>query len=207
MTMTNRLLILALGVALAAGACGATAPRGPADAAAAAPARPVYREVIIPAGTTLPLALTSAMGSDTSAVEDAVTAELARPVMIDGREVLPAGARLAGSVTEVDGSGRVKGRAMIAFRFTSLRTGDEQYDLQAAPLTHVAPATKGEDAAKVGIGAGAGAIIGGILGGAMARPRARSSAAAPARVSCWRRRGGKCALGQAPTSPRNSRRR
>jgi len=59
----------------------------------------------------------------------------------------------------------VKGRAMIAFRFTSLRTGDEQYELQAAPLTHVAPATKGEDAAKIGIGAGAGAIIGGVLGG------------------------------------------
>ncbi|OFW03792.1 MAG: hypothetical protein A3I61_16200 [Acidobacteria bacterium RIFCSPLOWO2_02_FULL_68_18] len=189
----NRFLMLALGAALAASACGTTAsdatdaplnsgsgvaaeapapgpaaraPAPPRTAAeAAVPAGPVYREVTIPAGTTLPLALTSAIGSDTSAVEDAVTAELARPVMIDGREVLPAGARLAGTVTEVDGSGRVKGRAMIAFRFTSLRTGDEQYELQAAPLTHVAPATKGEDAAKIGIGAGAGAIIGGVLGG------------------------------------------
>ena len=54
---------------------------------------------------------------------------------------------------------------MIAFRFTSLRTGDEQYDVQSAPLSHVAPATKGEDATKIGIGAGAGAVIGGLLGG------------------------------------------
>ena len=37
---------------------------------------------------------------------------------IDGRDVLPAGAHLEGIVTEVDDSGRVKGRAMIAFRFT-----------------------------------------------------------------------------------------
>ena len=94
-----------------------------------------------------------------------MTAELTRAVSIDGREVLPAGTKLAGNVTEVDDSGRVKGRAMIAFRFTSLRTGDEQYDVQTAALSHVAPATKGEDATKIGVGAGAGAVIGGILGG------------------------------------------
>jgi hypothetical protein len=37
--------------------------------------------------------------------------------------------------------------------------------LEASPLSHLAQATKGEDAKKVGIGAGAGALIGGILGG------------------------------------------
>jgi hypothetical protein len=82
----------------------------PAVAKAAAPARPIYREVTIPPGTTLPLALTSSMASDTSAVEDPVTAELTRAASIDGREVLPAGAQLEGIVTEVDDSGRVKGR-------------------------------------------------------------------------------------------------
>ena len=71
----------------------------------------------IPAGTTLPLALTSSVASDTSAVEDSVTAELTSPITIDGRDVLPAGTRLAGVVTGVDDSDRVKGQAMIAFRF------------------------------------------------------------------------------------------
>ena len=168
------LLILTLGAALGAGACSTTTSDTPdtslnsgngAAARAAAPGGPVYRDVTIPAGTTLPLALTSSVASDTSAVEDTVTAELTRAITIDGRDVLPAGARLTGSVTAVDGSGRVKGRAMIAFRFTSLRTGDEQYDVQSAPLSHLAPATKGEDATKIGIGAGAGAVIGGLLGG------------------------------------------
>ena len=179
----NRLLMLALGAAIAVGACGTTASDATdtslssgngaatgtagqrAAAKTAAPARPVYREVTIPSGTTLPLTLTSSIASDTSAVEDAVTAELTRAISIDGREVLPAGARLAGNVTQVDDSGRVKGRAMIAFRFTSLRSGDEQYDVQSAPLSHRAPATKGEDAVKIGVGAGAGAAIGGLLGG------------------------------------------
>ena len=79
--------------------------------------------------------------------------------------MLPAGTRLTGVVTSVDDSGRVKGRAGIAFNFTSLRTGDARYDLQAAPLSRLAPATKSEDATTIGIGAGAGAVIGGLLGG------------------------------------------
>jgi hypothetical protein len=85
--------------------------------------------------------------------------------MIDGREVLPAGTRVTGVVTAVDDSDRVKGRASIAFRFTSLRTGGDQYDVDATPVSHLARATKSEDAVKIGIGAGAGAVIGGILGG------------------------------------------
>ena len=183
----KQLLILTLGAALAGGACGTTASdatdtplpaenRGaagasntPPGASAASPSRaqagPAYREVTIPAGTTLPLALTNSVASDTSAIEDSVTAELTSPITIDGRDVLRAGTRLTGVVTGVDDSDRVKGRAMIAFRFTSLRTGDARYDLQAEPLSRLAEATKGEDATKIGIGAGAGAVIGGILGG------------------------------------------
>ena len=179
----KHLLILTLGAAVAASACGTASPDAadtpltaetgattapaskPAVAKTTAPPQPVYRDVTLPAGTTLPMSLTSSMASDTSAVEDPVTAELTRAVSIDGREVLPAGTRLAGNVTEVDDSGRVKGRAMIAFRFTSLQTGGEQYQVQTAALSHVAPATKGEDATKIGVGAGAGAVIGGLLGG------------------------------------------
>ena len=179
----KRLLILALGAAMATAACGTTASdatdvplasgNGPAAGTASQPAAanvaadpgPVYRDVTIPAGTTLPLSLTSSVASDTSAVEDAVSAELTRAITINGRDVLPAGAQLNGHVTEVDGSGRVKGRAMVAFRFTSLRTGGDHYEVQSSPLSHLAPATKGEDATKIGIGAGAGAVIGGLLGG------------------------------------------
>ena len=169
---TPWLLVLTLGAALTVGACGTTAsdasdtPLLPGDSAPAkAAARPRSASVTIPSGTSLPLALTSALSSDTSAVEDAVSAELTRPVTIDGREVLPAGTRVTGIVTAVDDSNRVKGRASIAFRFTSLRNGGDQYDVDATPLSHLAPATKSEDAVKIGIGAGAGAVIGGILGG------------------------------------------
>jgi hypothetical protein len=166
-------------VAVACGACAGTESASSTaestDSAAAdkpnaaekalAKVIPVYHEVTIPAGTTLRLDLASSLGSDTSKVEDAVSAKVREAVVVDGQTVVPLGASLAGVVTDVADSGRVKGRARIAYRFNSMTVGDEQYDIATAPTSHVAPATKGDDAKKIGIGAGAGAALGAILGG------------------------------------------
>jgi hypothetical protein len=183
MLSMKRLFGLILSAAVVASACGTSASdatdttltpdsgktttgaAAPAAAKAAAAPRVTYRNITLPAGTTLPLSLTSSMDSGTSAVEDAVTARLTQAITVDGREVLPSGTPLAGLITSVDDAGHVKGRASIAFRFTSLRAGGESYDVQTSPVSHLAPATKGEDATKIGIGAGAGAVIGGLLGG------------------------------------------
>lgn len=165
-----------LAMASICAACGgsnpetATAAEGDVAAAAApaapaAPPAPRFREVTLPAGTTLRLRLQSAVASDTSRVEDAVRAELREAVTVDGAAVLPAGTELAGSVTAVERSGRVKGRAHIGYRFNSLSHDGERYDITTAPLSHQAEATKGEDATKIAIGAGAGAAIGALLGG------------------------------------------
>ena len=139
-----------------------TAEAGTAESPKAVP---VYHEVTIPSGTALRLDLASSIASDTSHVEDPVRATVREPLVLKGGTVIPKGAQLSGVVTSVAGSGRVKGRAQIAYRFTSLRIGDEQYDIRTAPVSHLAPATKGEDAKKIGIGAGAGAAIGALLGG------------------------------------------
>jgi hypothetical protein len=138
---------------------------GVIERAAAAVGIPQYREVTIPAGTTLRLELTSAVASDSSKVEDAVRAELRQPVTIDGREVLPVGADVSGRVTAVERSGRVKGRARVAFRFDTVSVAGDNYEINTASIARQAEATKGEDATKIGIGAGAGAVIGGLLGG------------------------------------------
>ncbi len=90
---------------------------------------PAYREVTLPAGTTLRLDLASSVASDASKVEDAVRATLRAAVVVDGQTVVPMGAELAGVVTDVEDSGRVKGRARIAYRFDSLDVGEERYDI------------------------------------------------------------------------------
>ena len=136
------------------------AQKRPADA-------PDVRQIAIPSGTVLPLELTSSVGSDTSAIEDPVRARLRRPLVLDGIEVLPAGTAVTGYVTAVERAGRVKGRARVAFRFTSVEVpGDaERVSIRTEPIVRLAPATKKQDAAKIGGGAAGGAIIGGILGG------------------------------------------
>ncbi len=140
---------------------GAAAP-----AAAPAPARaPAFREVTLPEGTALQLSLQSAVASDTSRLEDAVRAELREPVVVDGTTVLPAGAELTGIITGVERSGRVQGRARVAYRFDAISNSGDTYDVTTAPVSHLAPATTGEDATKIAVGAGAGAAIGALLGG------------------------------------------
>lgn len=148
----------------AAAAAEATA-KAEETAAAPAAAIPEYREVTLPAGTTLRLRLQSAVASDSSRVEDTVRAELRAAVVVDGATVLPAGTSLTGVVTNVERSGRVKGRARIAYRFNALSYDGEQYKVTTAPLSHQAEATKREDATKIAVGAGAGAAIGALLGG------------------------------------------
>jgi len=126
-----------------------------------------YREVTIPAGTVLPLQLTSSVASDTSRAEDKVSATLRSGLRVDGVVVLPAGTAVFGHVTNADRSNKVKGRASIAFRFNQIdlpgQSGRES--IRTGTVTRIARGTKKKDATKIGVGAGAGAVIGGIIGG------------------------------------------
>ena len=139
----------------------------PAATKTAAVAEPAYREVTVPAGTLLPVDLNSTVGSDTSKVEDPVRATLRRAITIDGVQALPAGTAVTGHVTEATRAARVKGRGRIAFRFNRIDLpGDGQrMAISTGTITRVAPATKKQDAAKIGAGAAGGAIVGGLLGG------------------------------------------
>jgi hypothetical protein len=129
------------------------------------PPAPTYREVTIPSGTTLAVELRTAVASNTSAVEDRVQGVLRRPIVVDGEEIVPAGAALSGIVTEAVQSARVKGRARLALRFTSLTIDDTPTTIGTAAIAREAEGTKKEDAGKIGLGAGAGAAIGAITGG------------------------------------------
>ncbi len=138
---------------------------GAARKAAAAVGIPTYREVTLPAGTILPLVLKTSIASDKSQVEDTVQATLRRAVAVDGTQVLPAGTEVVGAVTNAERSGRVKGRATVAFRFTSLQHDGDRYDIRTEAISRTAEATKGKDATKIAVGAGAGAAVGALLGG------------------------------------------
>ncbi len=143
------------------------AKAGSDDSDRRAASLPEFREVILPAGTVLPVELTTRVGSEISSVEDAVRGTLRRPVVVGGVQAFPAGTAVIGHVTAADRSARVKGRARVAFRFTTIDPpGDaERLTMRTDTVSRLAPATKKQDAAKIGGGAAGGAIIGGILGG------------------------------------------
>jgi len=131
----------------------------------ATPPAPQFRDVTIPAGTKLNVTVLSTLASNTSKIEDPVRGSLAEAVVVSGQTVLPKGAELSGSVTDVKQSGRVKGKAALAFHFDRLSARKETHRIQTAPVTIEAEGSTKKDVKKGGIGAGVGAIVGGIAGG------------------------------------------
>ena len=125
---------------------------------------PKYREVTIPAGTRLGIRLNTAVASNASRIEDPVDGTLIAPVKIGQSQVIPAGSHVKGYVSSARQSGKVKGRASLAIRFRTLTVGSESYPI-AAQISRIAPATKKQDAAKIGVPAAGAAGIGALVGG------------------------------------------
>ena len=142
----------------------ASAPPSP-PAAPAPPPAPTFREITVPAGTSLSVTVLSTLASNTSKVEDPVKGSLAKAVTVSGLTAIPAGSQISGTVTDAKESGRVKGKATIAFRFNRMVVGDESIRIQTAQVTRQAAQDKGSDIKKGGVGAGVGAIGGGVVGG------------------------------------------
>src|SRR5690242_13040762 len=163
--MTNfvaRITTVTAAVLLGGVAVDGAAPTTPAPAP-----RHVVRQVTIPAGTLLRLRVERGFGSDISRIEDPVSATLASPVLVGGRTVLPAGSAASGYVSQATRSGKVKGRARVAVRFTRITPAghDDRYTIQSRPWVGIAPATKKKDALTIGLPAAGGAAVGGIIGG------------------------------------------
>jgi len=148
------------------GAAKSNSAAAPNDTPSAVPAEE-FRELTIPAATTITVALDDGVGSATSRVDDPVRAHVTRPVSIDGLVAVLMGSNLSGAVVEAMRSGRVKGLAQVGIRFDKIRPAadGETYTIRTADITRTAKSEKKKDAAKIGVGAGAGAAIGALLGG------------------------------------------
>ena len=141
---------------------GSAAPTAAKEAEA-----PRWREVVLPAGTALPVTLDTSVGSDTSRVEDRVSAHLAKPVVVEGITALPEGTSVSGVVTDATRAGQVKGTSRLALRFDSLTPAhtDERYEIETSTVARNGQSEKKKDALKIAAPAAGGAIVGGIIGG------------------------------------------
>jgi hypothetical protein len=131
------------------------------------PAGPQYDELVVSATSVIGLQLESTITSERARVEDEVIARVTRDVRVGDRIAVPAGSRAEGEVTLVERGGRLKERARLGVRFTSIVLADgTRLPIETETVFREGDAPGGESAAKIGGGAIGGAIIGGILGGA-----------------------------------------
>lgn len=77
-------------------------------------------KLAMPAGTHIPLVLHNAISTRSTKPGDPVYFETIYPVILNGKIVVPAGSWVNGTVTEAKRAGRVKGRAEVMMRLTTL---------------------------------------------------------------------------------------
>jgi len=131
------------------------------------PPGPEYEELVVAADSVIGLELESTVTSERARVEDQIVARVTRDVKVGDRVAIPAGSRAHGEVTLVERGGRLRDRARLGVRFTSVVLADgTRVPLRTETIYREGDAPGGESAAKIGGGAIGGAIIGGILGGA-----------------------------------------
>jgi hypothetical protein len=117
--------------------------------------------------SVLGLQIETPVTSEKARVEDEVLARVTRDVRVGDRVAIPAGSQARGEVTMVERGGKVKDRARLGIRFTSVVLADgTRVPLETDTIYREGDSPSTESTAKIGGGAIGGAILGGIFGGA-----------------------------------------
>lgn len=121
--------------------------------------------IVIPAGTAISVTIDQAVSSKDSDPGTRVAASVAEPIIIDGRGVIPRGAKVAASVTDAKSAGRFNGNAELGITLTSVEVGGENYTIHTSTFSEASKGRGKRTAIGTGVGAGAGALIGALAGG------------------------------------------
>jgi len=142
---------------------------------------PAANQVMIPAGTKVPLVLKHAISTKGAQEGDPVYAETNFPVVLNDHVLIPAGTYVQGKITHVQRAGRIQGRAEVQMHFTTLIYPSGYTVMLPGSLENVPGADKtkmkgeegtiqqdgqtGEKIGTVASTAGTGAVIGGLSRG------------------------------------------
>ncbi len=80
----------------------------------------VLPPVVVPAGTVIPVRLTSGINTKNAHDGDGIYGVTAFPITINNKIVIPEGSHVRGKVSEVKRPGRVKGKAQLTINFQTL---------------------------------------------------------------------------------------
>ena len=137
----------------------------------------VLPPVIVPAGTVIPITLTTRITTKNAKDGDGIYGKTAFPITVDNKVVIPEGSFVRGKISEVKRPGRVKGKAELTLNFQTLVLpngitvpiytslgGAGGAGERKGEATVQGDSSKGEDAKDIGTAAAGGAVIGGIGG-------------------------------------------
>jgi hypothetical protein len=137
----------------------------PANQAPMAPAPEPLKPLVVPAGTSLPVVLTTTLNSRTNKAGDEFSGSLAAPILVEGEEAIPKNATVEGTVVNTKAQGAIKGAAVMTIRLNKLKVRGKIYMISSSSFTESEKGKGKRSAIMTGGGAVAGALIGGLAGG------------------------------------------
>ena len=133
----------------------------------------VQPPVVVPAGTVIPVTLTSRISTKNARDGDGIYGKTVFPITFNNKIVIPEGSFVRGKVTEIRRPGRVKGKGELTLNFQTLVLpggitvpiytslgGAGGAGERKGEATVQGDSSKGEDAKTVGTTAAQGALIG-----------------------------------------------
>lgn len=159
---------LALTAAGCASTLGSNSGSGGASGGDAGPlARLLQKQtpITLAAGTSIPVTLDQAISSGQQRSGDAFEASVSAPVVVNGKTVIPKGARAKGRVIEARGSGHLKTVAHLELALDSVEVDGKSYTVETGSLNFSGSNHDKRNLAFIGGGTGVGALIGGLAGG------------------------------------------
>jgi len=141
-------------------------PAAPEPPKAPEPPQKTFEELVVSADSVIGLQTEGKISTEAARVEDRIEAHVSRDVRVGDRVAIPSGAKVLGTVTQVERGGKFKERARLGIRFHTLVLADgTRIPISTETIYRDGESPANSSAAKVGGGAAVGAILGAILGG------------------------------------------
>src|SRR5262249_17033484 len=125
---------------------------------------------VLKAGTSLPVTVNEAIGSDMVTVGQYVKGTINKAVSIDGKPLIPANTPVVLQVKSVDQTGE-SGTAQINLPLVQMTIGDKKYDVPAGRYVVKGPSKTKAVVKRTGIGAAIGCGVGTVVGVFTKKPK------------------------------------
>jgi hypothetical protein len=129
------------------------------------PPAPVFKNVNLVTGTTLPVRVTQTLDSASTQAGSTFSGTITSDIMVDGVVAIPAGSVVSGIVNDVKDAAHFKGSSMLSVSLSTVTRRGEHLAVTTDPYVVQGKGRGTNTAEKIGGGAAVGAILGGILGG------------------------------------------